>query len=182
MNSAHPLLHTGPGVGFDQPLEMLAACHARMERSLDLLERLGRHLHAQGCDAQARGAAADVLRYFDIAAPLHHQDEELHVLPLLREQGQAGLAARLRADHQVMEHDWARLRPDLKAVVDGALDQRALPAAVARWTQFAALYRRHLAAEEAMVFPAVHASLTPTRQQAMGAEMAARRGARPAPR
>nr|WP_286197292.1 hemerythrin domain-containing protein [Variovorax boronicumulans] len=182
MTSPHPLLHTGPSVGFDQPLDMLAACHARMERSLDLLERLGRHLHAQGCDGQARSAAGDVLRYFDIAAPLHHQDEELHVLPLLRARGQAGLAARLRADHQVMEHDWARLRPDLLAVIDGGLDAQALPAAVARWAQFAALYRRHLAAEETMVFPGVHATLTPGEQQAMGEEMAARRGARPPPR
>lgn len=179
MTSPHPLLHTGPSVGFDQPLEMLAACHARMERSLALLERLGRHLHERGGDGQARSAAADVLRYFDIAAPLHHQDEELHVLPLLRAQGQAGLAARLRADHQVMEHDWARLRPDLQAVVDGAFDAAALPSAVARWTQFAALYRRHLAAEEAMAFPVVHAGLTPAQEQAMGEEMAARRGARP---
>src|SRR5688572_25382640 len=72
MNPPHPLLHTGPSVGFDQPFEMLAACHARMDRSLDLLGRLGRHLHDQGCDAQARSAATDVLRYFDIAAPLHH--------------------------------------------------------------------------------------------------------------
>lgn len=177
MATHQPLLHAGPSAGFDQPFEMLAACHARMERSLDLLERLGRHLHDKGCDAQARSAAADVLRYFDIAAPLHHQDEELHVLPQLRAQGQAGLAARLRADHQVMEHDWARLRPDLLAVADGRLDGRTLAAAVARWTQFAALYRRHLAAEEAQVFPAASAALTPAQQQAMGAEMAARRGA-----
>ncbi|RCW72449.1 hemerythrin-like domain-containing protein [Pseudorhodoferax soli] len=175
----HPLLHAGPSVGFDQPFEMLAACHARMERSLDLLERLGRHLHDQGCDAQARSAAADVLRYFDIAAPLHHQDEELHLLPLLRAQGQAGLAARLRADHQVMEHDWARLRPDLLAIASGSLDAQVLAGAVARWTQFAALYRRHLAAEEARAFPAAGSGLTPPQLQAMGEEMAARRGAAP---
>ncbi|WP_326542074.1 hemerythrin domain-containing protein [Pseudorhodoferax sp.] len=179
MTHHHPLLHAGPSAGFDQPFEMLAACHARMERSLDLLERLGRHLHTHGCDAQARSAAADVLRYFDIAAPLHHQDEELHVLPRLREQGQAGMAARLRADHQVMEHDWARLRPDLLAVVEDRLGERALPAAVARWMQFAALYRRHLAAEEALAFPAAISGLTPAQQQAMGEDMAARRGARP---
>ncbi|KQP37243.1 hemerythrin domain-containing protein [Pseudorhodoferax sp. Leaf274] len=176
MNTPHPLLHAGPSVGFDQPFEMLAACHARMDRSLDLLERLGHHLHAHGCDAHAASAAADVLRYFDIAAPLHHQDEEQHVLPLLRAQGQAGLAARLRADHQVMEHDWARLRPDLLAVVDGSLGGSALPPAVARWTQFAALYRRHLAAEEARAFPAASAGLTPAQQNTMGREMAKRRG------
>lgn len=179
MNRPHPLLHTGPAAGFDQPFEMLAACHARMERSLDLLQRLGQHLQEQGCDAQARSAAADVLRYFDIAAPLHHQDEELHVLPRLRELGRAGVAARLRADHQVMEHDWARLRLDLVAVVDGRLDAHALPAATARWAQFAALYRRHLAAEESLAFPCAAEGLSAAQHQAMGTEMAARRGAPP---
>lgn len=179
MTSPHPLLHSGPSAGFDQPFEMLQACHARMERSLDLMERLGRHLQAHGCDAQARSAAADVLRYFDVAAPLHHQDEELHMLPQLRAQGQAGLAARLRADHQVMEHDWGRLRPSLLAVRDGMPDTAALPAAVARWTQFAALYRRHLAAEEAHAFPVARRCLSAQQLQAMGEEMAARRGATP---
>lgn len=179
MAPTHPLLHAGPSVGFDQPFEMLAACHARMARSLDLLLRLGPHLQAHGCDAQARSAATDVLRYFDIAAPLHHQDEELHLLPLLRAQGQAGLAARLRADHQVMEHDWARLRPSLCAVRDGVADTAALPAAVARWTQFAALYRRHLAAEEAQAFPMARRGLSVQQLQAMGEDMAARRGATP---
>jgi hemerythrin-like domain-containing protein len=173
----HPLLHSGPSVGFDQPYDMLLACHERMERSLALLERLAQHLHQHGCDAQARSAATDVLRYFDVAAPLHHQDEELHVLPRLRDQGHAGVAARLRADHQVMEHDWARLRPDLLGVVDGRMGERELPGATARWTQFATLYRRHLAAEESIAFPSARVGLAPEQLQTMGEEMAQRRGA-----
>ena len=48
-----------------------------------LFERLVAHVRAQGHDAASRSAAADVLRYFDLAAPHHHQDEELHVLPPL---------------------------------------------------------------------------------------------------
>ncbi|RZJ07918.1 MAG: hemerythrin domain-containing protein, partial [Rubrivivax sp.] len=38
--SSRIVLHAGPAVGFDQPFEMLAACHDRVRRSLDLLERL----------------------------------------------------------------------------------------------------------------------------------------------
>ena len=72
-----------PAVGFDTPFEMLEACHERVERSLDLLARLCSYLHDHACDDTARQAARDVLRYFDIAAPLHHEDEELHVFPLL---------------------------------------------------------------------------------------------------
>lgn len=174
--SALPL-HAGPSAGFDQPFALLEACHARMERTLALLERLAAHLDSQGCDAQARSAAADVLRYFDIAAPLHHQDEELHVLPRLQAQGQAGIAARLRADHQVMEHDWARLRPGLQAIAEGRFDPLAFGAARALWQQFAALYRRHLAAEERLAFPQARTGLSAQDARTMGEDMARRRGA-----
>ncbi|MFT3721433.1 hemerythrin domain-containing protein [Pseudorhodoferax sp.] len=170
-------LHAGPAAGFDQPFEMLVACHARMEHMLDVLDRLGEHLATHGCDAQARSAAADILRYFDVAAPLHHQDEERHVLPRLRELGLAGVAARLRADHQVMEHDWARMRPDLQAVADGRLQAQQLPAARQRWTLYSTLYRRHLAAEEVHAFPPASAGLSAEQQRAMGEDMARRRGA-----
>lgn len=42
------LLNSAPAVGFDQPYEMLEACHERVERSLNLLLRLGAHLRARG--------------------------------------------------------------------------------------------------------------------------------------
>lgn len=176
--SSSPLpLHRSPAAGFDQPFELLAACHERMERTLSLLERLGVHVAQHGCDAQARSAAADVLRYFDIAAPLHHQDEEMHVLPRLREQGQAAMAARLRAEHQVMEHEWARLRPDLLAVQAGTLAPEAVDAARAQASAFATLYRGHLGAEDAHAFPAARQALTPQQARHMGEDMARRRGA-----
>ncbi|RYF75253.1 MAG: hemerythrin domain-containing protein, partial [Comamonadaceae bacterium] len=70
-----------PGVGFEQPFAMLEACHERVQRTLALLGRLRGHVQAHGADEPARQAARDVLRYFDIAAPLHHEDEELHVFP-----------------------------------------------------------------------------------------------------
>ena len=83
-----------PSAGFDQPFEMLGACHERVQRTLDLLQRLQTYLAEQGVDDSARQAARDVLRYFDIAAPLHHQDEERHVFPPLLAQGDAATVAR----------------------------------------------------------------------------------------
>jgi Hemerythrin HHE cation binding domain len=62
---------------------MLATCHERVRRMLTLQAKLQQQLLDQGCDEPARQAARDVMRYFDIAAPLHHQDEELHVFPPL---------------------------------------------------------------------------------------------------
>lgn len=165
------LLNSAPAVGFDQPYEMLEACHERVERSLSLLLRLGAHLQARGeVDQQARDAASDVLRYFDIAAPHHHEDEERHVLPLLRQIGRGELADRIAADHVQMHAAYLALRPGLEAL----LDQGLMPDAGA-WSAFAALYRAHIVLEEAYAYPPARALSDADRLAAMGAEMATRR-------
>ncbi len=173
MTRVRPLLPTPPGAGFDAPFDMLAACHERVERSLALLERLAAHLPAHGADAAARDAARDVLRYFDLAAPHHHQDEERHVLPALRAAGQGALADRVVAEHEALVAAWAALRPGLQALVDSATvpdPQRD------RWAGFCAAYRAHAALEDTQVFAPARALLDAAAQAAMGREMAARRG------
>jgi hemerythrin-like domain-containing protein len=167
-------LHVAPAAGFDQPFELLAACHDRVERSLALLERLAGHLRAHGADEAARSAARDVLRYFDLAAPQHHEDEERHVLPALRSQGQVALAERLQAEHVRMAQAWARVRPGLDELVQGRAE--AALADWPAWRDFAVLYRAHAALEDASAFPAARAALDAAAERAMGREMAHRRG------
>ncbi|MBY0467146.1 MAG: hemerythrin domain-containing protein, partial [Burkholderiales bacterium] len=75
--------HHAPGAGFEAPFEMLAACHERVVRMLTLLARLRAHLTEKGWDPSVAQAAQDVMRYFDQAAPKHHDDEERHVFPHL---------------------------------------------------------------------------------------------------
>ena len=167
--------------GFDEPFALLAGCHERVRRSLALLQRLSGHVGAQGADAQAQGAARDVLRYFDIAAPAHHEDEERHVLPLLQASGDAALARaaeRLQRDHEAIRVAWQALRPLLVQVADDArcTDAAALAAASARFVQ---VHDGHLELEDGLVFPAA-ARLHPD-VAAMGREMAARRGVTPRP-
>ena len=58
---------SAPGVGFEQPFAMLQACHERVLRTLALLARLRTHVLQHGVDDDARQAARDVQRYFDIA-------------------------------------------------------------------------------------------------------------------
>jgi hemerythrin-like domain-containing protein len=171
------LLHASPAAGFDEPFELMAACHERMERTLTLLERIGAHVATHGCDEQARDAAKDVLRYFTVAAPLHHEDEELHVLPRLREQGNGELADRLLADHREMETRWAEIVPDLEAIRDGSMPAETLAAARERWQTFAMLYRRHIDAEDHDAYPAASAATPGTVMRVMGEDMAARRRA-----
>lgn len=168
-------LHAPPAAGFDEPFALMGACHERVARTLGLLERIGAHVAAHGCDAQARDAAKDVLRYFTIAAPLHHEDEERHVLPRLRAQGRTALADRLHADHHEMETRWSAIAPELMAIRDGGLDLDGLAATRARWAEFATLYAAHLEAEDHDAYPAVGVDLAESELQAMGAEMAARR-------
>ena len=174
-----PGLHT-PGAGFDEPFEMLGACHDRVRRSLDLLQRLRDYLKAHACDDSARQAARDVLRYFDIAAPLHHEDEELHVFPPLLAQGSpvvVALVQQLQADHAAMAADWAQARVPLQALAEGRL--MAFSAAhEALLARFAARYGAHIRHEEDSAYPAAQALLPEATQQAMGVEMARRRGAR----
>ena len=170
---------SAPAVGFEQPFAMLEACHERVQRTLGLLGRLREHVRQQGVDHDARQAARDVLRYFDIAAPLHHQDEELHVFPLLLAQATPevqALVTRLQQDHVAMTADWAAARAGLQAL----LHENATgftPQDEAALDRFAMRYDAHIAAEEGMAYPAAAALLPPAALEVMGREMAARRGA-----
>lgn len=178
-SAALPGVHT-PGVGFDQPFEMLVACHERVQRMLTLLERLYQYLQERPSDDTARQAARDILRYFDMAAPLHHQDEELHVFPLLLAQGSAqdaALVRQLQSDHEAMSADWAQVRVVLQALADGQLhalgaDDHAV------FVRFSSRYAEHIRHEETHIYPAAQQLLEPPVVQHIGQEMARRRGAK----
>ena len=120
-----------------------------------------------------------MLRYFEVAAPQHHEDEERHVLPALRSLGHGAVADRIAADHAAMEAVWARMRTDLRAVAEGDAAAAAGDEAQARWREFAALYRRHIELEDHAAFPSAEAALDGAARCAMGAEMARRRGVGP---
>lgn len=169
-----------PDAGFEQPFAMLEACHERLRSSLDLLRRLVEHLQTVGHDADARSAAHDVWRYFEIAAPAHHADEELHVVPRLQQTGDLWLtdvARRLLADHEALREVWVQLGPLLREVHESvsALSARSLDALHAHTGQFVAIHERHLRLEDSFAFPAVRDRLSSDELTAMGREMQRRR-------
>ena len=169
------LLHT-PSAGFEQPFEMLHACHERVHRMLGLLLRLMDHLRSQGLDPQAQDAARDVMRYFDRAGPAHHEDEERHILPLLRQTRDPEAldwAERLHRDHLDMERLWAQVRTDLQAVLNST---PPAPDIQIRWKAFEAVYRTHIELEESLAYPKAQGLMNASQRSLMGAEMAARRG------
>ncbi|MBL8516507.1 MAG: hemerythrin domain-containing protein [Betaproteobacteria bacterium] len=169
------LLQSGPG--FDAPVEMLQACHDRIEGQCDTLLRLLPHLAANGADSQAREAAAAVLRYFDTAGENHHQDEEVDLFPALRAHAGArlpeveALLAVLLADHQRMRDAWMQqVRPALQAITRG---EAALSPAGTQ--AFVDLYRQHIDRENSELLPLAQAVLGPAVQVELGRHMAARR-------
>jgi hemerythrin-like domain-containing protein len=173
-------MNPNPAPSFDQPLEMLAACHERIEEKLKLLERLAPHLEKNGCDAEAQSAAHAVLRYFDTSGVWHHQDEDEDLFPLLRTRaaarGRAEIAAaveELEREHETMDSQWHRLRQRLLAITEG--EPRLDPEEVAR---FAWLYRRHMDRESAALLPFAREALDAADLAALGERMAARRNSK----
>lgn len=163
----------------DDPIELLLACHEKVRRFTMLAERLRAHLAQAGADAQAQDAARSVLRYFDVAAPLHHADEDEDLYPALRTLARPGLddaLTAISAEHVVLNRAWSAVRPWLQACAEG----QALSPPV-ELTLFVDTYRRHAQREEAELYPHAQA-LTPTQTAAICAAMVRRRsvpGSRP---
>ncbi|MGE0071726.1 MAG: hemerythrin domain-containing protein [Thiomonas sp.] len=165
--------------GFDAPLALLSACHERIAKQCATLRRLPAHLSAHGADAEAKRAAAQILRYFDTAGHHHHQDEEQDVFPALRD-AVAGsdafclrdMMARIAQEHRALDADWQRLRQQLAAVLAG--EATALDAADV--TSFAARNQRHIAFEEGEFLPMASRLLDEAQLRTIGQAMRARRG------
>jgi hemerythrin-like domain-containing protein len=176
-----------PAAGFEAPFEMLEACHERVHRMLALLLRLQAHVQVTGCDTQAQQAAQDVMRYFDLAAPTHHQDEELHVFPPLLAGGDVavvGVVQQLMAQHRAMELAWTGMRQVLMPIAAHASSATApalssVPYAafsVEAVQTFTALYEAHIRTEEGVAYPAAKQLLTAEHLLHIGEDMMVRRG------
>ena len=161
--------------GFDRPLEVLEACHGRIARQCDTLEKLLPHLPEHGADLQAQQAARAVLAYFDTAAVHHHDDEERNLFPLLELAGAPGacdLVESLTLEHDELALLWRRLRGELQPIEAGAA--ATLDADTAR--RFIALNRTHLEFENTHVLPLAREVLGADELERLGRAMAARRG------
>mgnify|MGYP003541657498 CR=1 FL=1 len=171
--------HTAPAFGFKAPLEMLSACHHRVERQCATLRRLVAHLASRDPDQDARIAAAAVMRYFDTAAKDHHADEETDLFPALVESAAGSDAVCIRElvdsltlDHRALQSHWQRLRQLLQSVEAGA----SVPLASADVEPFIHLYERHIAREEVELLPMASRLLGDDALDRIGKAMRERRG------
>lgn len=164
--------------GFDRPLDVLEACHGRIAKQCNTLEKLIAHLPIYGADAQAQQAARAVLTYFDTAAVHHHDDEERNLFPLLEQAGAAGacdLAEALTLEHDELALLWRRLRVSLQRIESG--ESASLDEALAQ--RFVALNRAHLEFENTHVLPLARQILVTADIERLGRAMAARRNLQP---
>lgn len=162
--------------GMDEPLEILEACHGRIEHQLQTLGRLLAHLPRAGADNQAADAARGILRYFDLAGPHHHADEEQDLFPCLRQVAAhdtalQALIDRLLVQHQGLESAWAELRGQLVAVVEGQAN--ALQKVTVE--MFSRRYRDHIALENCTLLPEAWRYLDAAAEEKLSAAMVARR-------
>jgi len=173
---ADSLIPVAPGM--ETPIEMLEACHERLQAQLATLGRLAEWLPGHGADRQAQQAAANVMRYFDNAAVNHHLDEEEDLFPALQERVDAGrrdalhgLIASILAEHQEMFAAWAQMRARLEPISRG--DEADLPGDEVQ--RFAERYRRHIEREERELLPYARELLTDEDVVRMSSAMTARR-------
>jgi hemerythrin-like domain-containing protein len=173
-----PIEFRSPDAGFDAPVEMWLACHERVRRFAALIVRLEAHVARLGADEEAQRSAASIRRYFNEAAPRHHEDEEVDLFPLLRERSgsaeQPALDAleRIEAEHLAMAEVWRRLDVTLARISAG--DPAPLnPKLIG---QFASGYDRHIDIEENVVLPALLRRLSAADWSSVGRAMAERRG------
>jgi len=164
---------------FSQPIAVLKHCHGRIRKQLATLEKLLTHLPEHGADDQARQAASAILRYFDKAAHLHHDDEEQDLIPMLRAVAQGEDAATLQAlaptilqDHKEMDALWQDLHEQLTAIAEGtgtALTGSAV-------NRFVGRYTAHMDREESTMAPMAMRLFSPEQMAKLGQSMQARRG------
>lgn len=162
--------------GFDDPLEMLHACHDKILQQCATLTKLDAHLRQSGCDTQVQQAASGILRYFDSAGQFHHQDEEEDLFPLLlgHPDTDSALLARLLAEHDKMQDAWTALRPVLLQLVAGhkaSLDSALVENFISRHTD-------HIAIENAQLLPMAERLLSTQQIMLLGRKMSERRGAK----
>lgn len=160
-------------------IEMLFACHDRVERQCETLSRLVAYLPAHGSDTAAQQASRGVLRYFTEAAPHHHADEERDLFPMLLASASGPSAAtlppviaQLIAEHRMLEDRWQRIAAVLQRIVDG----QAVVLDAQQVTDFLKIYRHHMQTENEVLFPQIETVLSEQQIALLGVAMRRRRG------
>ena len=133
-------------VTWDEPIEMLYACHGKVKNFCRQLQLLPDYLDKNGVNQAVKNDVQQILNYFNQSAPLHHDDEEKDFFPALikqRPEAQTDVDL-LELQHIELHRNWDELSAQLVALLNGDIQQidRALI------QRFVAGYDQHIAIEE----------------------------------
>ncbi|MBP6562918.1 MAG: hemerythrin domain-containing protein [Neisseriaceae bacterium] len=170
----HTPFQNGPAVTFNEPIELLKACHGKVTRFSQDLLALPAYVAQHGVNAVVVAAITQIRHYFNLGAKLHHQDEEVNLFPLLIKYAphtQTQVQA-LLCDHQRLDRAWQGVEASLLQLLHQPHTDLSLLSA------FAQAYADHIAREEplfAVALDTIPAALLGN----MGHLMAERRQQRP---
>ena len=168
---------------FTDPIGMLGDCHRRIVRFLHVLVALATQQKGEPLSDEQRTLLSTSLRYFREAAPKHTADEEESLFPRLRRLDRPDIDAVLaRIDSLEQDHECAdRSHAEVDRLGQLWLTNGRLPLEDASefeklGGQLETLYWHHIGQEDTEIFPFAARVLTSLDRQAIGKEMAARRG------
>ena len=155
-----------------EPIDMLYACHSKVKRFCKQLRILPEYLAKNGINQAVKNDVQQIIHYFNLSAPLHHDDEECDFFPaLVRVQPQAQSDIdELESQHELLHQNWALLSAQLEALVAG--ERNDVDAELI--ARFIAGYDVHIAIEEPL-FELGRIHLAQTELERMGKIMAERR-------
>jgi hemerythrin-like domain-containing protein len=169
---------------FNDPFGMLRACHRRIERALTVMEQVAAREQAGTLDEPTREALRQMLHYFAAGVPRHAADEEQSLFPRLRAAVPADDPSTTRRletlaeEHVRADHSHQELAVLGKSLLKSGRFED--PKARARFKTLVAdlqrLYQEHIRVEDEELFPLAATVLNAQQQDALGTEMAARRG------
>jgi iron-sulfur cluster repair protein YtfE (RIC family) len=157
-------------------VDLLLECHARIRTFTELALRLGEAERPD--DREVSNAAARVRRYFEEALPLHALDEEESILPRLTGRDpevDRALAAMQRehAEHGAVLGRVVAVCAELEARPERHRERAGELREATRALR--AYFERHLAPEEATIFPAIRRVVPEEERRRMVEELRARR-------
>lgn len=158
---------------FDEPLDMLYACHDKVRQFCDQLDALPDYIEENGHGHAVLNTINSVVRYFEMAGPAHHQDEEDELFPLIlaRQPESAPKIEQLLGEHGYLHSRWNAIRDDLLAFAKGELTELNATEIM----EFTRQYREHAQREEAWLFPVAGQLISEDELREAGKRMAARR-------
>jgi hemerythrin-like domain-containing protein len=175
-----------PESGFGDPLGMLSDCHRRIERFLRVLAILASQAQGSKLSEEQCHALEAALHYFRVAAPLHTLDEENSLFPRMRTHQNPQVHEPIRqlealeADHQSTETAHREVEAiGRRWLAEGSLPDEAVRRLSLILDNLQAIYEAHIHQEDNEVFPLAAKSLEPSELEALGREMAIRRGLDP---